>query len=99
MGRSDQRKRAQESAHRMREKHLVHSATPFGHHTTESIEQELDKEGSKMRDIMQEKRGRNAEAAHKKFVDKHDETVKTMEKVHRRKQAEKRQNGGKKRGS
>ena len=86
---SDRSKAEQERSHRLREKHMVHTATPVGGLSMEELEKELDEGGSKMRDMMQEKRGQNMEEADRKAREKHSDTVANMDSVKRRKMAEK----------
>ena len=72
---------------RLKEKHLVHTVnSPV---QLKTVEEMLDKGGTKMRDMMQEKSGKFADESHRRFTNKHRESVATMDQVHREKMAEK----------
>jgi len=84
---SDVRKMDMERMTRIKQNHEVHEINTNA--PLEVIEQELNRQGSKVRDGMQEKRGRNLEAHDEKSRERHRDNVQNMDALHRRKQREK----------
>lgn len=83
---NDRIKLKQEQQQRLREKHAVHAISkPFGGASEEDVINEIEKDGSRVKDAMQERRGRNQEKTRKKQLEFLRDQQAKAEQITRRK--------------
>lgn len=88
ISRRDPGKVNRERLTRMQEKHLVFDVNaPMN---LETVEKVLDSGGTRTRDLMQEKRAKNAEKAHKRYRERAKEAASNSETYHRKRMVAKK---------